>query len=102
LATKLLLLSFGLERLFSQLLLLLLQSVVFVPGASQVALALVTVALLAALVQGRQDAEDALGSAGSIRTHSDDAPTQNSVSNLMTAEGTGREVLAGRHDILRK
>jgi hypothetical protein len=65
-------------------------------------LALITVALLAALVQGRQDAEDALGSAGSIRTYCDDAPVQNSVSNLMTTEGAGRKVLASRHDILRK
>jgi hypothetical protein len=65
-------------------------------------LALITIALLAALVQGRQDTEDALGSAGSIRTHYDDASAQNSVSNLITAKGAGRKVLASRHDILRK
>jgi hypothetical protein len=47
---KLLLLPFSLERLFSQLLLLLLQSVVFVLRASQVALTLIAVARLAALV----------------------------------------------------
>jgi ribosomal protein L34 len=65
-------------------------------------LALVAIVLLAALVQGRQDAEDALGSAGSIRAHCNDAPAKNSVSNLIATKGAGRKVLASRHDILRK
>jgi hypothetical protein len=65
-------------------------------------LALVAIALLAALVQGRQNAEDALGNAGSTRTHCNNASTQNSVSNLITAKGAGRKVLTDRHNILRK
>jgi hypothetical protein len=65
-------------------------------------LALVTIALLAALVQGRQDAEDALGSAGCIRAYGDYTLAQDSVGNFMATKGAGGEMLTSRHDILRK
>jgi hypothetical protein len=46
-----------------------LQAVVFDPGAGQIALALIAVALFAALVAGRNHAEETLGGINGVRPY---------------------------------
>jgi hypothetical protein len=85
-----------------ELFLLLLKTVVLGLRTSQVALTLVSIALLAALVYRGQDTEDALGRAGSAGTHGDYTPTQDSVGSRMATKGTKGKVFTSRHNTLRK
>jgi hypothetical protein len=77
----------GRQRLLVKLLLLLLQPAVFGPRASQVILAPGSVALLAALVPGRNNAQHASRRAGRARPHGNKTFGQKEVGKLMATEG---------------
>jgi hypothetical protein len=94
-------LYFRFEALLAELLLLALKAVVLGPEAGQVAPPVETVALFAALVPGRQDAQNALRSAGDTRSHSYRPGTKQVISDGITPKKTGGESFACRHDILR-
>jgi hypothetical protein len=79
----------GRQRLLVEFLLLLLQPAVFGPGAGQVALAPRSVALLAALVPGRNNAQHASRRAGRIRPHGKETFGQKKVGKLITTEDAG-------------
>jgi hypothetical protein len=95
-------LYFRFEALLAELLLLALKTVVLGLEAGQVAPPVETIALFAALVPGRQYAQDALRGAGSTRSHGYGPSTKQVISDGMTPKGTGGEPFACRHDILRK
>jgi hypothetical protein len=81
---------FGLsrQRLLVKFLLLLLQPAVFGLGAGQVILAPRSVALLTALVPGRNNAQHTSRRAERIRSHGDKTFGQKKVGKLITTEGT--------------
>jgi hypothetical protein len=94
-------LYFRFKALLAKLFLLTLKTVVLGPGTGQVAPPVETIALFAALVPGRQDAQDALRSAGGTRSHGYRPSTKQVISDGMTPEGTGGKSFTYRHDILR-
>jgi hypothetical protein len=80
---------FDKPRLLVEFFLLLLQPAVFGPRAGQVALAPGSVALLAALVPGRDNAQHASRRAGGTRPHGNETFGQEKVSELVTTEDAG-------------
>jgi hypothetical protein len=88
--------------LLVKLLLLFLQTAVFGLGAGQVALTPGAVALLAALVPGRDNAQHASRRAERARPHNNETFGKEEVGKLVTTTGTGGQAFTSRHDILRK
>jgi hypothetical protein len=80
---------FDKPRLLVKFFLLLLQPAVFGPRAGQVALAPRSVALLAALVPGRDNAQHASRRAGGARPYGNETFGQEEVGKLVTARGAG-------------
>jgi hypothetical protein len=95
-------LYFRFEALLAELLLLTLETVVLGPETGQVAPPVKTIALFAALVPGRQHAQDALRGAESTRSHGYRPSTKQVISDGITPKETGGEPFTCRHDILRK
>jgi hypothetical protein len=88
--------------LLVKLLLLFLQTAVFGLRAGQIALTPKAIALLAALVPGRDNAQHASRRAERARPYSNKTFGKEKVSKLITTEGAGEETFAGGHNILRK
>jgi hypothetical protein len=94
-------LYFRFETLLAKLFLFTLKTIVLGLGTGQVASPVKTVTLFAALVPGRQDAQDALRSAGGIRTYDYRSSTKQVISDGMTPKGTSGKSFTCKHDILR-
>jgi hypothetical protein len=95
-------LYFRFEALLAKLLLLTLKTIVLGLRTGQVAPSVETIILFAALVPGRQHAQNALRGAGSTGSHSYRPSTKQVVSDEITPKETDEEPFTYRHNILRK